>query len=227
MTLAALAAAARTRGLALRGGFHPEPSDGAPPGTGTLILLGPDEPRFWSIFQAAPEASDGAPDPLDRWSKRVIGALAARWRGAALFPSDGPPWPPFLHWAQRSGRAFPSPLGLLVHDAAGLLNSYRGALALRETLPLPAPPPAPCPSCEDRPCTTACPVGALRTGAPYDVAACQRHLHSDAGAECRDKGCRARRACPLSQNLQRQDAQAAFHMAAFVKNWSGKERGQA
>ncbi|MGR3375130.1 ferredoxin [Salipiger abyssi] len=227
MSLEALAAAARARGLALRGAFHLGPADGAPPATGTLILLGPDEPRFWPLFAASPEAADGAPHPLDRWSKREIGALAATWQSEALFPSDGPPWPPFLHWAQRSGRAFLSPLGLLVHDTAGLLISYRGALALPQRLTLPEPPEAPCPSCEHQPCTTACPVGALRAGAPYDVAACQRHLHSDAGAECRDRGCLARRACPLSQNLHRQDAQAAFHMAAFVKNWSGKEGGQA
>ena len=30
---------------------------------------------------------------------------------------------------------------------------------------------------------------------------------------------RMARACPLSQNLQRQDQQAGFHMAAFMGNW--------
>nr|WP_274705602.1 ferredoxin [Salipiger pentaromativorans] len=211
----------------MRGAFHPSPDDGAPEGTGTLLLIGPDEPQFWPAFHASREAQDGAPDPLDRWSKRVIGALASRWGGSAHFPSDGPPWPPFLLWAQRSGRAFPSPLGLLVHDTAGLLVSYRGAIALPRHIDLPPAPESPCRSCEAQPCTTACPVGALHAGEPYDVATCQSFLRSDAGQDCRDNGCRARRACPRSQGMRRQSAQAAFHMASFMKNWSGREGGSA
>ena len=35
---------------------------------------------MWEVFSGSPEASDGRPDPLDRWSRRVIGNLAAdRW----------------------------------------------------------------------------------------------------------------------------------------------------
>ena len=82
-------------------------------------------------FRASPEYRDGAPDPLDRWSERVIGGAG---RGAsareALFPFGGPPWQPFTAWARRSGEAWESPVGLLVHARAGLFVSYRGALAL-------------------------------------------------------------------------------------------------
>ena len=51
------------------GALHPGPDDCAPEGTGTLILLGPHEPRFWTAFAESPEYRDGAPDPLDRWSR--------------------------------------------------------------------------------------------------------------------------------------------------------------
>lgn len=220
MILSDIAVAAQAQGLAPRGAFHPAPGDQLPAGCGTLLLLGPDEPHFWPIFRASPEYLDKHPEPLDRWSKRVIVGLAERFGAAAVFPSDGPPYPSFFGWALASGAAFASPPGLLVHRRAGLLISYRGALALPERLPFEALKAAsPCETCA-QPCRSACPVGALGSGAPYDVAACQSHLRSAAGADCRTGGCLVRRACPLSEQLQRQPAQAAFHMAAFMEDWA-------
>lgn len=218
MSLGQIRAEARAQGLTLRGVLHPSADDGAPPGCRTLLLLGPDEPWFWPIFRAAPECRDTRPHSLDRWSQRVIGALAQVWGGQAIFPSDGPPYPRFLHWAQASGRAWPSPIGPLVHDEAGLNLSYRGAVALDERLDLQDPPvTTPCTGCP-RPCTSACPVGALREGATYDTTACQVHLRRPAGADCVTGGCLARRACPVSARLGRLPEQAAFHMAAFMKD---------
>ena len=122
-----------------------------PPGVATLVLLGPREPGFWTAFTAAPEYGDGAPDPLDRWSSRVIGDLAQALDATAYFPFGGPPYQPFIAWAQASGRAHVSPVGLLVHDTAGLMVSYRGALGFadsidappRRPIPATAAPPAP------------------------------------------------------------------------------------
>ena len=92
---------------------HLELLGAAPDGGGSVLLLGPREPGFWPAFTASPEYADGNPDPIDRWSKRVIGALARRWQGRAVFPSDGPPYPPFIRWALASGRVWQSPAGLL------------------------------------------------------------------------------------------------------------------
>lgn len=216
MTWAALQAAARAAGLALRGAFHPGPRDAAPAGSGTLVLLGPDEPRFWPPFTRSPEYLDGAPDPLDRWSKRVAGELAAAFGGEAVFPYDGPPYAPFLHWAARGGQAWVSPVGLLVDAQAGLWISYRAALALPALLDLPPAPEPVCDTCADRPCAGACPVGALAPGGGYDVAACKAHLATPEGADCRQEGCRVRRACPVSARFGREPAQSAFHMRAFL-----------
>lgn len=212
-TLEALAAGARALGLVPLGAFHPQPGDGAPPGTGTLILVGPDPAGFWPGFAASPERGDGLPDPLDRWSRRVVTALAASVGAAALFPFDGPPWLPFLAWARRSGRAFASPVGPLVHDGLGLFVSYRGALALPDRLALPEPGSAPCGTCAGQPCRTACPAGAL-TAAGYDTAACHRFLDTPAGRSCLLDGCAVRRACPVAP-APWPAAQTAFHMAAF------------
>ena len=103
-------------------------------GDGSIALLSPDEPAFWAHFQASPEASDGAPDPLDRWSTRVIGGIAKALAGEPLLPFGGPPWHPFLTWACDSGEAWSSPVGLLVHHRSGLFVSFRGAVRLKERL---------------------------------------------------------------------------------------------
>lgn len=208
------ASAAGARGLALRGQCALSPDDGF--GQGQVVLLGPDEPAFWPRFQDSPEYADGAPNPLDRWSHRQVGALAQSWGGRAVLPYDGPPWPPFLAWAQRSGQAWASPVGLLVHATAGLFLSFRGAVLLPEVTAFDDPAPTlPCTSCADQPCATACPIGALAPGQDYDVPACQAHLRSPQGAACR-AGCLVRRACPISQTFGRDDAQSAFHMRAFL-----------
>ncbi|MEL6684688.1 MAG: ferredoxin, partial [Pseudomonadota bacterium] len=60
-------------------------------GTDTITLIGPDEPRFWSIFCDSPEYKDGEADPLDRWSCRVLTAVAEEHNAEALFPFGGPP----------------------------------------------------------------------------------------------------------------------------------------
>lgn len=209
--LAALLAAER---LGVLGGFHPGPEKGVPEGTGTLLMLGPEEPGFWAHVTAQREFADGGPDPLDRWSARAIGRIAKECGAAALFPFGGPPFLPFIGWALRTGRAWQSPVGLLVHDRAGLMVSWRGALALPERLDLPEPGNNPCISCAGRPCIAACPAHALHEGG-YNVPLCHDHLEAPEGESCMTGGCLVRRACPVSQRHGRLAAQSAFHMRAF------------
>ncbi|MFP7671729.1 ferredoxin [Marivita sp. S0852] len=215
MTLSEIDTAARDLGLAVRGAFHPDADDHAPKGAQTVVMLGPDEPGFWALFQASPEYADGADHPLDRWSKRVTTTLAAPWKATALFPYDGPPYAPFLRWAEKTGTHWPSPVGLLVHATAGLFVSFRSAIALPQRLKLSDSSVNPCLSCEDQPCRTACPVGALVPGKDYDVPACVAHIKSPAGADCRN-GCLVRRSCPVSKCFGRVPEQSAFHMRAFL-----------
>lgn len=211
----AVLTAAHAVQLDIAGAFHPEPSHGCPADTGTLILLAPHEPEFWPAFTASPEYQDGRTEPLDRWSTRMIGQLAQDHCGQALFPFGGAPYQPFLRWAAASKRAWSSPVGLLVHDRAGLFISYRGALALQKRIAIPAAPgSSPCRTCQDRPCLSACPVGALGAEG-YDVPTCRAYIAGSSGSDCVETGCAVRRACPISLRHGRLPAQSAFHMRAF------------
>ncbi len=210
---------AHEAGLILLGGFHPRPDfepGTVPEGTGTILMLGPDEPAFWDIFTMGTEHADGDPDPLNRWSERVLGQMAELVGGTALYPFGGPPWAPFMRFAAASSNLHVSPVGLTVHHEAGLWASFRGAIAVPMHVDLPEGAPSPCESCAGQPCRTACPVDAL-TPAGYDVPACQAYVCSPEGVDCRTRGCAVRRACPVSARWGRTDAQAAFHMEAFLR----------
>lgn len=190
-------------------GAH-HPTDGE-----TLVLLGPDEPDFWSVFTRSIEYLEKQENPIDQWSQRVIGTLAEQLSAQAIFPFGGPPYHPFIAWALASGRAWQSPVGLLVHDTSGLFVSYRGALLIPKMLELPKNGASPCYKCEEKPCLSACPAAAL-TSASYDVTACHGYLDTLSGANCLNNGCLVRRNCPVGQN-RRLPAQSAFHMRAFHK----------
>jgi len=228
MDLAAVAAVAEAQGLACRGAFHPAPADGVPDlpnggTTATLMLLGLVGGAGWAGFAASPEAVDGGSHALDRWSRRVVGAVAEALGGHALFPFGGPPYLPFQRWAQRAEPVFPSPLGILIHPDWGLWHSYRGAVALPERLALPLQDrrPSPCESCAEKPCLTACPVGAFTPGG-YAVPTCAAHIAAPEGADCMARGCRARRACPIGAEHRYGPAQAGFYMRAFRASVAGR-----
>ena len=207
LTYYTIAVTAALDGLGVMGSLH---EDGQ-----TLVLLGPSG-RFWDIFKGSAEIKDGCADPIDRWSLRVVTRIADHLGGEALFPFGGLPYLPFLRWAMESGRAWQSPAGMLVHDEAGLMVSYRGALRFDGVIARPDPPAAaPCATCEGQPCITACPVDALSAETGYNVTACHAYLDTEAGQDCMDLGCRARRACPVSQRFDREPAQSALHMRAF------------
>ena len=214
MTSDEIAAAAEATGLAVVGAFHPAEGDGVPEGIATLLLLGPADGAMWQAFRAAPEASDGRPDPLDRWSRRIVEKLAGQLGGIALFPFGGPPWHPFQRWAARGEGAVVSPVAMQVTPARGLWASYRGAIGMRGRMRLPTRSlPDPCLGCT-APCLSACPVHAFRGGA-YDVSACVRHVLGDTGCACR-AGCLVRVACPAGASVDLPAEQRAFHMAAFL-----------
>ena len=177
----------------------------------------------WDIFSADPEYADGKPNPLDRWSQRVVGALGENLGGEALFPFGGPPYQPFMRWAAASGVMWPSPLGMSIHRDHGLWMSFRGALGFAASEGIVADADAvavrPCDSCISQPCLNACPVDAFRAGGEgerYDVAACAAHVSAPEGAACRERGCLARRACWVGQDWVPEPKRARFHMAAFL-----------
>ncbi|MEC9432428.1 MAG: ferredoxin [Pseudomonadota bacterium] len=221
---AALQAAAEAAGGLAVSAFALAPDEPSPetlPGARVVALLSAG-PGMWAAFRASGEAADGAPDPLDRWSARICAGLAARFGGVAAGPNDGPPWPPFLAWAQRAEPVWPSRVGPLVHARRGLWASWRGALGLASLAGVPprAAGVSPCLGCP-APCLSACPAGAFRetpAGPLYDVAGCGAHVSGPSGEACRGGGCLARHACPAGIEGVPGPEQARFHMAAFLNS---------
>ena len=216
-----IARSADAVGLELRGAFNPAPEDGVPAqldgcATGTLVLLGWIGSTRWPAFANSPEAQDGLPDPLDRWSSRVVGGLASLFNAVAIFPFGSPPRINFQHCGRKAEPVHPSPVGVLIHPDHGPWHCYRGALALADRLdchPVEARP-SPCDSCTDRPCLSACPVGAFSPGR-YDLAACSTHLNGPGGDDCVTFNCAARGACPVGAEFRYSAEQSTFHMRNF------------
>jgi hypothetical protein len=219
-----VAEALSPHGLFLRGtiGFHasdpgPRLADGSP--AGCVMLVGPIGGSLWPAFCRWREGQTdrGGRDPLDLWSKSVLGALADELGATAYFPSD-PPYQPFQAWAMRAEGLKASPLGVLIHPRYGLWHSYRGALAFAEA---PgngvneSPAAHACDSCADKPCLTHCPVGAVGQKG-FDVRACRAHLQTVAGQQgCMRQGCLARNACPVGRGFAYPGPQLRFHMQAL------------
>lgn len=205
-------------GLVLRGGFHPLPEDDVPAlpdgtTTTTLFMVGSVGPMFWEQVRQAPEAA--GPDPINRWTERVLGDLA----DAVLFPFHGPSYHPFQRWARRADPELAtSPLGILIHPEFGLWHALRAALQFRQRLELPAATgrPSPCTSCADRPCLNTCPVDAFGAHG-YAVATCRTYLGTLSGQPCMIQGCQARLACPIGKAYRHRGGQAQHHMRAFAR----------
>jgi hypothetical protein len=220
MSIETVFSAIERSGLVPRGAFLLAEAErtGALADVRTIVLIGVAGRSGWGAFAASLEAHDGFDHPRDRFSRRVIDAIADDLAAVALYPFGGAPYLPFQQWALRAEPVHPSPIGLLIHPTYGLWHSYRGALGFAEALELPPLEvlPSPCETCSGRPCLAACPVGAF-TAAGYDVAACASHLKSAAGGECMNRGCLARRACPVGAEHAHGAEQAAFAMAAFLR----------
>lgn len=182
---------------------------------GSVVLIGNAGPALWPAFAAGRRDE---PHPLDRWSERVVNPIAQHLGARAVYPSDQP-YAPFLAWATAAEPLHASPLGLTIHPTYGLWHAFRAALLFATPvagLPAREQTASPCAACVEKPCLSACPVGAF-TGARYDVAGCAGHLASRSDPACTSLGCRARDACPIGRDWRYPPQQIIFHMAAFAK----------
>jgi len=184
----------------------------------SLILVGNTGSAVWAGFVNSAEYADGEPDPLDRWSRRIGEAVAVELNAEAIFPFEGPPYPPFLDWARESQEAFPSPLAMFIHRKHGLWHAYRFALRVKDYRAAEdrqKSTSSPCLSCIGQPCLDACPAGAF-SGGQYRVDDCMGYLAVNSESGCRERGCRARKACPVAVHNQYHSEHARYHMDAFV-----------
>lgn len=183
-----------------------------------IALVGNIGSSYWPNFSESAEYRDNAPDPLDRWSRRVAEIIASEFPLTPVYPFEGPPYYPFQRWAQRAEALEQSPVGVMMHPEFGLWHSYRFALlgAEFEAEQAPATTVSPCVECADKPCLQRCPVGAFDE-AGYDVEGCASYLKQTPLAECHALGCLARFACPVATELRYLPAQGRFHLQAFLE----------
>jgi len=209
-------------GLFCRGGFHPRPDDAVPRlpdggDAGTVILIGNAGGAMWRAFsEAVPDRSK--PNSLDKWLDPLLERLARHVGAALILPNQGPEFPPVQDWAMRAEPVFRSPIGIMIHPDFGLWHVYRAALLFAERLTLPprANSASPCDSCAGRPCLKVCPADAFGLDR-FNAQACVGHVTSDAGGNCQDRGCLARRACPVGRDFAYPKDAGAFHMAAVAR----------
>ncbi len=186
-------------------------------GAAGALVAGSGGPAFFDRFDGGAEATDGAPNPLDRYTERVIAGAtrdALRPHGVAHvvhFPFGARPLIPFQRLGRAAGLGGPGPLGLQIHPTFGPWWAYRALIVLDRPLPEAPPPGDGCAGC-DAPCVAACPAGAVARGG-FDIVACQaRRLVAE---PCR-LSCVARISCVRGPEHRYRDEELAFHMRASM-----------
>ncbi|MER9161242.1 MULTISPECIES: hypothetical protein [unclassified Mesorhizobium] len=210
-------------GLILRGGFKCGASEtpfadlsGAP--VKSVLLVGQAGAAPWPHFlRWIDKQSQTIANPLDTWSREVIGAVAEAFGARAVSPSDRP-YLPFQQWAMRAEGLKPSPLGILMHPQYGLWHAYRGALLFEDELPIQAGETAPhlCDSCVEKPCLKSCPADAY-SAQGFAYQSCLTHVRGAGGSPCRSGGCLDRNACPYGTEYRYPPEVQAYHMASFAR----------
>ncbi|MER9139070.1 hypothetical protein NKI20_22870 [Mesorhizobium sp. M0830] len=217
-----IAGAFLANGLVLRGGFNFAPGEASPTGSSgaparAILLVGQAGAAPWPHFMRWREQQpQKIANPLDSWSREMIGAVAKTFGARAVSPSDKP-YLPFQQWAMRAEGLKPSPLGILMHPQYGLWHAYRGALLFEDELPVRAAEAAPhlCDTCVEKPCLKSCPVAAYSPqGFAYQ--SCLAHVRGADGEPCRAGGCLDRNACPYATAYRYPAEVQVFHMAAFA-----------
>jgi epoxyqueuosine reductase QueG len=189
------------------------------PGARAALIVGSGGPTFFDRFASeSPEARDGAPNPLDRFTARVVGAAVAGALAplavahATYFPFvASAPLIPFQRLGRAAGLGGPGPLGLQIHPVYGPWWAYRALVVVDRELPRVPAPGDGCAGC-DAPCIAACPASAVAvTG--FVVPAC--HARRLAAEACR-LSCAARIACVRGPEHRYSDSQLGFHMSASM-----------
>ena len=180
------------------------------------LLMGNVGSGLWPAFSTSPEYDDAQPDPLNRWTRRIVDPVANAVDAEVRYPFGEQLWP-FQRYARAATGMKQSPLGLLIHPQFGLWTAFRAVLIFDYSIDPKTivTTDHPCDDCVEKPCLNICPVGAF-SGKGYDYPSCRAHIASSQGRMCLEFGCRARVACPVGEHHAYDADHQAFHMQAFV-----------
>ncbi len=200
----------------------PWQSDNLLPGARTAVILGTGGRALGAALSVAPEA--GGPDPVDRFTERVVRGALQRLATAGVAAHAS------FYWEQRKGRfldfvALGERVGLGVRSRLGVLLAaeYGPWFALRAVVlcaadarvTRPVPGFEPCTGCA-APCALACPARAFgpadRLG-PLDPAMCAAARLDPDGCS---SACASRRACVVGTQHAYTATIEAHHMASVA-----------
>jgi epoxyqueuosine reductase QueG len=190
-----------------------------------IVVVANGGADLWHAFRAAMPADHGEHDPLDRFTRAAVEDAARDVAGAHChFPFD--PFPAALDFralGELAELGRPSLVGVLVHPEFGPWISLRAAILVPDEVVAPRPADGfdPCPTCVERPCIAACPVGAVGPGG-WDVPRCVAHRLA-AEANCA-AGCTSRLDCVYGRNHRHPPDALAFHQAAARRSMAAYAR---
>jgi len=180
----------------------------------SVVLLASGGPTFFRAFARVRGSFAQTRDPLDAYTRRLVGGALAGEDALAAYPFErrAGEHADFVALGREAGLGSPSRLGVLVHPRYGPWFALRALVFCeRETMAPQGPLDfAPCEGCP-APCETAC-HGAALIGERFDVAACATTRRQEPACALR---CDARRACVFGTSCAYDAEAEAHHMAAI------------
>lgn len=189
-----------------------------------LVLVGHGGRRMWQALQ---ERGMEPADPVDGYSTTLTQQFIAGCLDGApvlwLYPGADT-LIPLQQLGEAAGWSYPSPVGSGISPIYGVWFAYRAAFLIDADLPLVRddPAPSPCERCSDKPCISACPVGAVQVDT-FGIDACVEHRLRPQ-SPCADR-CLARMACPFLPEHQYTLPQIQYHYGRSLETlraWAGE-----
>ena len=181
-----------------------------------LVLIGHGGKTLWSQLQ---KTGMDSVDPVDLYSLALTQQFIDDYLdGAAslvVYPSGY--LVPLGQLGELAGWSHPSPLGQGIHAEFGVWFAYRTAFLTKANLPVitNSLTDSPCISCVDKPCLSACPVGATGENGRFAINLCTQH-RLQSHSPCADR-CLARMACPVAPGHRYTLPQIQYHYQDSLK----------